>query len=174
MRIIIFIIAVLLYACRISADFRLGLNGGLSLAVGEGSGDMNPGLNACVEPFVGINKYFGCGGHIDYTWLTVRTVDNSISAGVHFWDIGFVPKLLLPITENIVPFFEIDPAIFITLTYAHDAYFVPISQSNTFFGMTFGTGINFKNFQTGFKFKTIFLENNTMNWVIFYIGFPVG
>jgi hypothetical protein len=76
--------------------------GGLALSLGEGSTEMNPGLNVCVDQSTLVAKCLALGGHIDYTWLSVhnRLEIDGFRAGFHLIDIGIVPKLVGHVAET--------------------------------------------------------------------------
>jgi hypothetical protein len=151
------------------------LYGGLALATGEGSDGMNPGLFAGIEPVVIVNKYFACGGHADYTWLTVKKpahAPGDFRAGTHFWDIAFVPKALLPLTTDMRLAFEMDPGFNMTLAYVSGGGFNN-SEFKPHFGLTTGITYTIQMFSFAFRFKNVFLENDSVNWIVFAVGYQV-
>jgi hypothetical protein len=172
------IVVVLALAGIVLGETRLvnTLYAGLALATGEGSSDMNPGITACLEPVVVVNKYFACGGHLDYAWLTATKPSDAPSdfrAGTHLWDIAFVPKALVPIAADMNLAFEIDPGFNMTLAYVHGGSFDD-SEFKPHFGLTSGISYTVKVFSFAFKFKNVFLENDSVNWVTFTVGYQVN
>lgn len=157
------------------ASIRNTFSGGISLAVSEGSSNMNPGVSACIEPIKMINTYFGAGGHIDYTWLSMKNLDSAESRGGHFFDISFVPKAYLPISTNKCFSFEVDPGL-----YGVYAYFwwggYKNSDFKLFFGLTSGVTFTIDAFSFIIKFKSIITEDNyvlrtrLVNWMSFCAG----
>jgi hypothetical protein len=151
------------------------LYGGLALATGKGSDGMNPGLTACVEPVVIVNKFIACGGHLDYAWLTMKKPDiapNDFRGGHHLWDIAFVPKVLFPLSTDMRLAFEMDPGFNMTLSYISGGGYND-SEFKPHFGLTTGIAYTVKMFSFAFRFKNVFLENDSVNWVTFTIGYQV-
>lgn len=158
-------------------ESRTTLSGGVAIAVGDGSQSMNPGLTLCLEPIARVSKYFGIGGHLDYSWLTEQRPSGmpssmEFSAGDHFWDISVVPKLYLPVSEKVLFCFDIDPGLYFGYAYLH-LNGGSSSSSKQFFGMTYGVSLNASSFVFGFKFKNTFIDNDQTNWIAFSIGFLV-
>ncbi len=148
--------------------------GGVAWAAGEGASGMNPGVNACMEPLKRINKYFGAGGHIDYTWLSVAGLPDKIGAGVHLFDIAFVPKVYIPIADDMNISFETDPGLFGTYLYYSEGGYSN-SLFKLFFGLSSGAAYNIGSYSFMFKFKTIFSDYRferaqLVNWIALCAG----
>jgi hypothetical protein len=148
--------------------------GGLAIAIGEGSSDMNPGIAACVEPIGKISKYFGLGGHLDYAWLSVRKPSNltmgDFRAGVHFWDISLVPKGYLPVADNSNVALEFDPGVYLTYSYINGGG-ESHGEVKPYFGLTTGVSFNINAFAVGFKIKNAFTEDHPTSWISFSVGY---
>jgi hypothetical protein len=150
--------------------------GGIALAVGDGSSSMNPGITACMEPLKKINKYFGAGGHIDYTWLSMAKakLPPNRGGGLNLFDIAFVPKGFVPIADDMSFSFETDPGLYGVYFYFSDGGYNN-SEFLVRFGLTTAAAYNIGSFSFMFKFKTIFANDrfesvSTVNW----IGFSAG
>jgi hypothetical protein len=148
--------------------------GGIALNVGKGSSAMNPGVTACMEPVKKINKYFGAGGHIDYTWLSVANLPDNIGTGLHLFDVAFVPKAFVPVAEEMCFSFEADPGLYGTYFYYSEGGFHD-SIFKLFFGFTSGAAFNIGSYSFMFKFKTIFADDrfelaSLVNWIGFCAG----
>jgi hypothetical protein len=169
------LVVVLFANMAFSSNFSSTLYGGLALAVGDGSSSMNPGINVCIDPSTKINNYFALGGHCDYTWLSAKNTMNisGFSAGNHFIDVGFVPKLLAPMGPDATMFFEVDPALFMVYSYVSVGNYSD-SRFNLFFGLTYGVGISLRSISFAVKLKTVFSDNDTAQWIVFNVGIPVG
>lgn len=148
--------------------------GGVAFAIEQGAG-MNPGVNAGIEPIKKINTYLGVGGHIDYTWLSVKNLPSNVGEGVHLFDVSFVPKAFVPVGKDMDFTFEIDPGI-----YGIDVYYrlggFSSSEFNLHFGLTTGAGFKADVFSFLFKFKTFFTESDgyhymrLVNWLALCAG----
>ena len=154
-----------------SYEYHTNFGAGLSLAVGDGSSYMRPGPSVFFEPHVRLNKYFGLGGHIDYSWLTVKTVSSNFRAGDHLIDAGLVLKGYAGLSDEADIFFEIDPAFALDIGYARYTYGGSYSEAEPCFLMTYGTGFQIKKFLVGFKFKHLIHEFLSVKWINFYIGY---
>lgn len=149
------------------------ISGGLSLALGKGSSEMNPGLYISLEPNHMINEMFAIGGHGDYSWLTAKTRKSDLHGNIHLLDIALVPKLFAKLNDETKVFFEVDPGLLLSIaqiSYREDSE----SDFNKYFSMTYGIGLNFNHLLFGFKLKNAFTENETLKWINFYIGYTGG
>jgi hypothetical protein len=153
------------------------VSGGLSLAVGNGSDHTNPGLTVCIEPIGKFSKYFGVGGHVEYAWITFQkpsySVVNDYGAGVHFWDLSFVPKGYLPLSADMNLTGEFDPGVYMTYAYIHGNGFSD-HNFDTHFGLTMGFSFNVNAFAFGFRFKSVFTDNDPTSWVSFAVGYVIS
>lgn len=154
-----------------SYEYHTNVGAGLSIAVGEGSSFMRPGPSFSFEPNIKVNKYFGLGGHIDYSWLTVKTGSSKVRAGDHLIDAGLVLKGYAGLSDEVDMFFEIDPAFALDIIYARGSYGGSYSEVEPCFLMTYGTGFQIKKFLVGFKFKHVAHEFLTAKWINFYFGY---
>jgi hypothetical protein len=156
-----------------NSNFQNTFYGGLAIATGEGSEYINPGITACIEPLGKINKYFGIGGHVDYTWLSVKKPNgwdnDNFSFGFHMWDLALVPKAFIPISEDANIAFEIDPGLSLDLVYFNMGNYSD-SDLQPNFGLTSGISINIKSFAFAFKFKNVFSDEDVTNWITFSVG----
>jgi hypothetical protein len=170
------IVIVALLAISVNGQFvkfQNTMSAGLALAVGEGAEGMHPGINFCIEPVGRINKYFGLGGHIDYTWLSADIPSGfDERAGLHLWDASLVPKLFVPIVERLDFFCDIDPGVSFVLAY--DRYMGQSATAfKTGFSMTYQAGFDINQFVIGFKIKNSFIQGGHSSWVNFNIGFTM-
>jgi hypothetical protein len=172
----------------IAASFALGQNyyepmlsirntfyGGIAFAVGEGASVWHPGVSGGIEPIKKINTYFGVGGHIDYSWLSRAELPPLKRAGLHYFDISFVPKAYLPVSANMTFSFEVDPGLYGTYAYySYGEY--RTSNFKVFFGLTAGTAFTIEAFSLIFKFKNIFGEDIPVPQVtiVNYLSLCVG
>jgi len=155
------------------------ISGGLSLAIGDNSEYVKPGPFASFETNVLLNKYFGIGGHIEYSWIISDTSRVTVNrGGFHIFDIGLVPKLYIPVNKDFNFSFEIDPAYLLILAYADIEEEGTVSESASGFMITYGTGISFKRLYLAFKIKTGYftVDNgynsfNNINLLTFSIGY---
>lgn len=161
-----------------SYEYHTNICAGLSLAVGDGSSYMRPGPGLSFEPNIKVNQYFGIGGHVDYSWMTVDFDElyygEGYRAGDHFIDIGFVPKLYVNLHEHSSMFFEVDPAIAMDIGYVSEEYGGDRdshTEAELAFAMTYGFGFVLKQFVFGFKFKHIVHDYIEAKWVNFYLGY---
>lgn len=157
---------------------------GLALAIGNGSGGVNPGPTICLEPIRNVSPYFGIGGHIDYSWLSAKKPTNrteEFSMGMHVIDVSLVPKALYPFSKEASGCVELDPGLYLPYF-----YYILGSSSQTsvrpFFGLTSGLSFRYQSFAFVLKFKTMFAEifqkgysnifskENTLNWMTFSVG----
>jgi hypothetical protein len=168
MKKVLLVLLLSLSAYSLESTSYTSLSGGLALAVGEGSDHMNPGVSACIEPIVKFANIFGIGGHVDYTWLSADN-DWKDRAGMHNWDVGPVFKLFAQLNESVNIFAEIDPALNLTLAYAS---FKGSSETDfdPNFGLTFGAGFTVNRFIPSFKFRTIYIDGQTVKWITLNIG----
>lgn len=168
-------VIVLLCAC-ISINAQTSntiIGGGLALAVGDWSDNMNPGLHLTIEPNRKINSFFGIGSHIDYSWLTAHTDISGLQVNVHLIDIAFVPKGYLQISSMSQVFLEVDPALLLAfgnVNYRSSSE----SELKLYFALTYGAGFNINRFVMGFKMKNAFTENTTAQWINLYVGYEGG
>ena len=172
MKVALFVLLVATLAFG-QAKMRTTFYGGGAFAVGEGSSDMNPGLSVCIEPISKFNSYFGIGGHADYTWLTDHiptSAPSDAGGGMHMWDVGVVPKAFLPVGPDAAFAFELDPALYFTMAYAH-AYGESVSSFKEYFGLTYGVSFTIRSFAVAAKFKTIIVEQDAINWMTLTIGY---
>ncbi len=111
--------------------------GGDSIAAGKDREDMNPGLNACIELVAPLDKHFGLGVHLDYTWLTVKKPEgiDHYHAGVHMWDLALVPRFFAPLADDVRMYFEFDPALYLVYDYLNIKEFAD-SDFKPHFGFT--------------------------------------
>jgi hypothetical protein len=175
------LVVLAMWGIAFSGEFSNTLYGGLALAVGEGSGAMRPGPNVCVDPSYTIATNVAIGAHAEYTWLsaTSNPHNSDFRAGVHIIDIGFVPKLLLPINPEATLFVEEDPGLFLTWAYYATDKLYTDWQYKSFFGLTTGAGILLTKVRFAFKFKSVFSTTSkdrirSANWILFNVGIPVG
>jgi hypothetical protein len=157
-----------------SQEVGTNVSGGLSLALGDQAEHMNPGLNASLEPNYQINRIFGVGGHVDYTWISAEEEIEDLRTGFHFIDVGFVPKLYVPLTDDNNMFFEIDPACMFAIGYTKypsEFHMDSDSDFDTHFALTYGAGFQLGNFLVGMKIKNVHTDPETTNWINLYIGF---
>jgi hypothetical protein len=167
---ITFLFVTLFSSNVFSSQFQNTTNGGIALAVGDGSEPMNPGINLSLEPLTRVHHNFGIGGFIDYTWLSVDVpLDDDIRAGTHLWNICAVPKLIAPIASNLEIYFDVDPGVSLVLAYLNADYFAD-RKFKAFFGLSIKTGIYFNNFNFEFKFKSTFNEGDAAKFICLNVG----
>lgn len=153
-----------------SYEYRTNFAAGLSLATGDLSSFYRPGPSVSFEPNFKLNNYCGIGFHIDYSWLSFKTGSSELKEGMHFIDVGFVPKLIASINKESEFFVEVDPSFCLGIAYWRSPY-SSASDALARFGLTLGTGVIVNKFLAGFKFKSMFLDDWSFKWVNFYIGY---
>ena len=157
---------------------------GLALAIGDGSGGVNPGPTICLEPIRNVSPYFGIGGHIDYSWISAKKPPNiteEFSLGMHVIDVALVPKAFYPFSKDACGSVELDPGLYLPYLYYILGTFSQTAVK-PFFGLTSGLSFRYQSFAFVLKFKTIFAEIfqkgyntifskvNTLNWMTFSVG----
>jgi hypothetical protein len=173
---VLFILATASIACgesyyELQMSVKNTFYGGLALAV---AGNMNPGVTASIEPIKRVNKYFGAGGHIDYTWLSVANLPEKMGAGNHMFDISFVPKAFIPVGYEKEFSFEADPGVYgVYFYYSEGGYFDSIFK--VYFGLTSAAAFSIGSFSFMFKSKVVFADfsferASLANWVAFCAG----
>ncbi len=173
-RLLILIMHVVFINTVYGGSFRNTLSIGVAIPIGEGRENKNPGFNACIEPIAEFSRYFGLGGHADYTWITAKNEDDidDYHVGNHVWDLALYPKFFAPLADDIRMYFDFDPALFIEYAYSNIGKH-SVSTYNPYFGFTIGTGVTIGTLNLGFKFKTFFDKGETTKWIIFNVGFDV-
>jgi hypothetical protein len=135
---------------------------------------MNPGIALGFETGKKICNYVGLGGHIDYEWLSADVPSSEdIRLGVHFWDVSFVPKVIIPFTEQVNMAFEVDPGFCMSLAYIHvESYYGNYDDREALphFILTPGVTFNINKFALAFKYKRVFDEDGADNFLTFNIG----
>ncbi len=147
--------------------------GGIAIMTGEEG--WNPGLALGLEPVSRISKYVGLGGHIDYTWLSLKTentIVGEVGGGLHFLDVAFVPKLYVPVSDETFMTFDIDPALVLDYAYAHFGN-VEDSDISVHFGFTFGASFNVNLYSFVFKYKTVYVKGTSTSWIALCLGYDI-
>ncbi|MDO5577497.1 MAG: hypothetical protein Q4F84_10495 [Fibrobacter sp.] len=175
---------VLFLASCAYSQYTTTISGGLAL--GFEKCHTNPGVFASIETGVKLHKYFQIGGHIEYGWLTIEKdflgeyVDKG---GYHVFDIGVVPKLCLPLNEDVSFTFEVDPAYTLFIAYIKSADFMSAgsgSDAMSGFILTYCFGISINSFYMAYKIKSPFVKTKYSDELIDFdmmsisVGFKVG
>lgn len=169
----IIFISLPLFASDFDIMQTTAVYGGLSVAIGEGSESMNPGLNAGIESLAKFKKIYGIGGCIEYTWLSVdypASAPDNWRSSLHYWDVSVLQKLYFEIQDNFNVFGEFAPGFYFGLATFHAGSYSD-SEVEPDFGLSFGTGVNLKNFIFVFNVKVVFTEYDTTKWITLSIGY---
>jgi hypothetical protein len=176
MKCLTIVAAVFMAAVPVAAQVENTVSAGIAIPIGDGSDGMRLGPTFCLEPIGRFNEYVGVGGHLDYTWMTMKPLSfwgHEITGGIHLFDVAFVPKFYLPITEVSHFALEVDPGFTLGINYAHYGT-TSDSEIEPYFGLTIGGVFCFKAFSLGMKYRRAQGNGGDLNWLALQIGYRSG
>lgn len=147
--------------------------GGLSVPVGEGSDGVNPGLSLGFESLATIERVYGVGGAIEYTWLSFDHSDfwyADVRGSLHYWSVGLVQKGILPVNEDISLFAGAAPGFYLGLATVHMGSYSN-SEVEPDFGISLSTGVNILNFACSFGYRAVFTDGPRPKWITISLGY---
>ncbi len=174
----IILISFPLFAKDIAVRQKFAAYGGLSVFIGDGSEDVNPGINAGIETIAKVGKFYGIGGSIEYTWLTEDlppSAPEDKRSSLHYWDASVIQKVFYDINDNVNIFGEFAPGFYYGLWVVRNKYNRAAARKPGF-GLSFGTGVHAKSFIFVFNFKAAldragYRRIRSIKWITFSIGY---
>lgn len=167
-----------IFTVQAQSETQSTVYGGLTIATGDEAEYMNPGIALGFDAGKRIGKFVSLGGHFDYEWLTEDIpADYDARVGYHFWDISFVPKVIIPFTDKVNMSLEVDPGFCLSLAYIHlESYFGNFDdrEADPNFILTPGITFNVSKLALAFKFKRVFGEYGNSNFVTFNVGYNLN
>ncbi len=148
------------------------ISGGVAIATGEGSENMNTGYNIGASFFAESANSVTFGGHVAYNYWTIDIPDMfgvSIDASISYIELLIISRINSVMNETTTFFFEPGAGLFIG-TVSASVMGMSDSESINDFGISLAGGFRINKFEIKPEYKIVFTEENSTKWFTITLG----